>query len=129
MQSKGVFAAVYCFLLLWLIPELRKHQAGRPQPRQNPKLRRRTAFFYILLMDLAVIGCIVASIALTGRQVPWTFGACNNASNHDSIFVRVLEAEMTREIKYRRSPSAIFDDRKSACKSAVGIQLISTIMS
>jgi len=92
-------------------------------------MSRISSFFYILLIDLAVIACLVAGVVVTGRRLPWTFAACNSASNHDSIFVTRLEAEMTREIGYRRSPSAIFDDRKLACKSAVAIQLISTLMS
>lgn len=83
----------------------------------------------MLLIDLAILTCLLASVVLTGSQLPWSFGACNSASNHDSMFVRALEGEMTREIKYIRSPATIFDDRKAACKCAVAIQFISTLMS
>jgi hypothetical protein len=115
--------------LVFIIPELRKSKGKGLRSSTNLKMSSRSSFFYILLIDLAVIACLVASVILTGSRLPWTFGACNSASNHDSIFVRSLEAEMTREIRYRRSPGTIFDDRKSACQSAVAIQLINTLMS
>lgn len=127
-RSKGIFATVYCFIIFFFIHNLRKPKGG-VKLRPGSKPPRRSTFFYMLLIDLAVLTCLLASVVLTDSQLPWTFGACNSGSNHDSIFVRVLEAQMTRDIKYVRSPAAIFDDRKDACKSAVAIQFISTLMS
>ncbi|KAK4200877.1 hypothetical protein QBC40DRAFT_224495 [Triangularia verruculosa] len=78
----GVFLATWA-LIMWLVLGLVKERA----PGREKKRRRSSFYFYVLTVDIAITGCLVAGIALSSTFVPWNIKHCDDPVYLDSKFI------------------------------------------
>lgn len=80
LNSQGIFGAVWGFLSYFLIL-YKKKSSPRPvsQPESHPFGRAKSsAYFYIILVDFAIVICLISGIVLTSSFIPWRSDECES---------------------------------------------------
>ncbi|KAK4444486.1 hypothetical protein QBC34DRAFT_415018 [Podospora aff. communis PSN243] len=110
-----VFAASWTVVVWFILIVLKKRAEGTRTEAQVLGRKRSTAYFYLLLVDLAIVACLLASIAVGSASFPWTIAGCDNKE--------YAESRMTLGVMRAARDS----DRFAACRRGVIIQIMSLI--
>jgi len=69
------------------------------------KRKRSTSYFYLLLADLAIVGCLVAGVAVSSASFPWLLNSCSEpryAESRVMIGIRLAAGDVSRDAACRR---------------------------
>jgi hypothetical protein len=103
-------------VVAWFILLMLKGAAKGTRPEAEVMNRKRsTGYFYLLLVDLAIVACLVASVAVSSASFPWTFNGCDNKEYAESrVILGVMRAAGDK-------------GRFAACRRGVIIQIMSLV--
>jgi len=86
-----VFAAAWdliAWIILWI---LKKESSSASSDVRTLDRKRSSAYFYLIVVDLAVLGCLLASVIIGGAFNPWRETLCSDPTHRNSLMIALIQ--------------------------------------